>query len=130
MTLFLKKEPKELLIENVKKWVILDTQIKIANEKLKSMREMKTDLTQQICDFYEKNNMKNKKIGISDGELQISEKKEYSPLTFGYIEKVLKEVVKNEEHIKHIIHLLKINREIKIVSDIKRKVYDCENIDK
>jgi len=127
MTLFLKKEEKEFLVENVKKWVVLDTQIKMANEKIKSMREMKMNLTHQICNFYEENNMKNKKIGISDGELQIFEKKEYSPLTFGYIEKVLKEVIKNEEHVDHIIELLKKNREIKTNSDIRRKSYDYEN---
>lgn len=127
MTLFLKKDEKEFLVENVKKWVVLDTQIKMANEKIKSMREMKMNLTHQICNFYEENNMKNKKIGISDGELQIFEKKEYSPLTFGYIEKVLKEVIKNEEHVDHIIELLKKNREIKTNSDIRRKSYDYEN---
>lgn len=127
MTFFLKKEEKEFLVENVKKWVVLDTQIKMANEKIKSMREMKMNLTHQICNFYEENNMKNKKIGISDGELQIFEKKEYSPLTFGYIEKVLKEVIKNEEHVHHIIELLKKNREIKTNSDIRRKSYDYEN---
>ena len=123
----MKKEEKEFLVENVKKWVVLDTQIKMANEKIKSMREMKMNLTHQICNFYEENNMKNKKIGISDGELQIFEKKEYSPLTFGYIEKVLKEVIKNEEHVDHIIELLKKNREIKTNSDIRRKSYDYEN---
>jgi hypothetical protein len=130
MTLILKKEEKEFLVENVKKWVILDTQIKTANEKVKSMREMKINLTQQICNFYEENNMKNKKIGISDGELQIFEKKEYSPLTFGYIEKVLKEVIKNEEHVHHIIELLKKNREIKTNYDIRRKSYDYGNTNK
>jgi dihydroorotase len=44
----------------------------------------------------------------------------FEPLTFKYIEKTLGEVIKNESQVKLIMEHLKLKRETKIVSEIKR----------
>jgi hypothetical protein len=59
-------------------------------------------------------------IKISDGELRICEKKEYSPLTYGYIERCLANIIPEETHVAYIINYLKENREITTSQDIKR----------
>ena len=110
---------REEFISEVQKWAILDTQLKIVNEKTRKMREMKSVLTKQICNYIDTNKLKTT-IGISDGELKIYEKREYSPLSYGYIEECLKTIIKNPEHIEYIIKFLKDNREIKTVQDIRR----------
>lgn len=122
LTLFDKREPlndKESFLENIKKWVVIDSQLKIIHEKTKKMRHMKHELTDQIC-YYKKSNNIHPKISISDGELIISEKKEYSPITFTYIEKCLQKIVSDQEHVEFIINYLKENREINVVSEIRR----------
>jgi len=110
---------REDFISNVKKWTLLDTQLKIVNEKTKKMRELKNSLTSEICNYVNNNHLQ-KNIGINDGELRLYEKREYSPLSYSYIEECLRSIIQNPEHIEYIIQYLKDNREIKIIQDIKR----------
>jgi len=110
---------KEEFIQNIKKWVLLDSQLKIVNEKTKKMRELKYELINKICE-YSNNHKINNKITITDGELRITEKKEYSPLTFTYIQECLQKIISEQEQVDFIIKYLKDNREISIVPDIRR----------
>ena len=120
MEITIQSKEKEQFIENIQKWSTLDSQLKIINEKTKSMREMKHNISSQICNYITENNLQNKKIQISDGILQYHDKKEYPPLTYTYIENSLKKIIPNEEHVKHIIQYLKENREVKSSPDIRR----------
>lgn len=113
------KQPKNQFIENVQKWVLIDKQLKIVNEKTKKMREMKNTLSQDICEYMNDNNMINKKIGITNGELKVVDKKEYSPLSYGYIEKKLEEIIPDKSHVEYIIQYLKDNREISISQELR-----------
>jgi hypothetical protein len=107
-------------VNDVQRWVVLDTQLKLANEKLKQMRESKNQLTSQICNYVDTKNMRDTKLEISDGNLRVYDRKEYSPITFTYIEACLDKIIPNKEHVAHIIKYLKDNRDITIVSDIRR----------
>jgi hypothetical protein len=112
--------PKTQFIEDVKKWVLVDSQLKIVNEKTKKMRELKNDLSDKICDYMTDNNLLQNKIKLSDGELWIHERKSQTPLTFGYIEKTLSNIISDKEQLEYVIQYLKENREVTTSSDIKR----------
>jgi hypothetical protein len=122
------KTKKQQFIENVQRWVLIDTQLKIVNEKTRKLRELKNTSNQEICNYMNENNLSNNKIGITGGELKIYEKKEYSPLTFGYIEKCLAEIIPNASNVKFIMTHLKDKREIKITQDIRRYSKNNENL--
>ena len=111
---------KSLFVENVKKWVLIDSQLKVVNEKTKKMREMKNDITDSICKYMIDNKMSQNKIEINDGELRIYEKNEYSSLTYGYIEKCLAELIHDSKQVDIILQYLKENREISSSHDIRR----------
>jgi len=113
------KQPKSQFVENVQKWVLVDSQLKIVNEKTKKMREMKNTLSEEICNYMIENNLNNKKIGITNGELRLVEKKEYSPLSYGYVEKRLTEIIPDKSHVEYIIQYLKDNREITVLNEIR-----------
>tara|TARA_B110000881_G_C18564913_1_gene512021 strand:- start:1139 stop:1540 length:402 start_codon:yes stop_codon:yes gene_type:complete len=119
LTVYSESTNREQLIENVQKWVILDQQLQLMNEKSKKIREMKSLMTANISDYVRSNNLKTN-IGISNGELRIYDKKDYKPLTFTYVEKSLNAIIKDKSHVDFIIKYLKDNREITISSDIKR----------
>lgn len=110
---------KEKFIENVKKWVYIDNQIRDLQNKVKKYREYKTKITPYICQYIE-NNISSNKIDITDGELKLYEKKDYSPLTFTYIENALKDLNIDDKYIEIIIQKLKDNREITSYFDIRR----------
>ena len=81
---------REDFINNVKQWVNLDNQLKIVNEKTKIMRERKSQLNSNICEFVNANHITHKHIEISDGTLKFYKRKEYKPLTYCFLENTLK----------------------------------------
>lgn len=111
---------KEEFIENVKQWVVYDNQITNMNETLRTSRNKKSQLTTSICDYLESNSLTQKKIEINNCTLKYCEKKEYTPLTFNYIEDCLSKIIDNKDDIEYIMKYLKENREIKVFSDIRK----------
>jgi hypothetical protein len=117
-----KDKTKEEFVTNIQRWVVLDTQLKMANEKIKQIRESRNQLTSQICSYVDGKNMRDTKLEISDGNLRVYDRKEYSPITFTYVETCLDKIIPNKEHVASIIKYLKENREITTVSDIRRNI--------
>lgn len=108
----------EILSENVKKWVLLDKQLKIVNEKTHKMREMKHSLSNEICNYMEKKQSTNS-ITISDGQLKLYDKKDYTSLSYGYIEKCLSDIINDKSHIEYIMNYLKNKRKVTVSKDIR-----------
>ena len=115
----------QIFKDNITMWVLLDTQLKTINEKTKKMREKKGELSEYICKYITDNNIKNK-IKIKDGEhlaeIRMYDKKEYSALTFGYIESCLKKIIHDEEQVDYVIEFLRENREITSSPDIRKTI--------
>lgn len=111
---------RDQFINDIKKWVAIDNEIKKNNENLRILRENKNNITSNICNYMDLNTIQDKRIEISDGYLKCFEKKEYSPLTYQYIEECLNKIIKNDDQVKYIIKYLKDNREIKTSKDLKR----------
>lgn len=112
--------PKKVFVENVQKWSLYDRQLKLIAEKTKQIRDAKQNASKQIIEYMETNHLSHNKIELSDGELKIVEKKDYSPLTFSYIEESLAKIIPEKAHVDYIIDYLKTNREIKVTQEIKR----------
>lgn len=114
---------KQDFIDNIKQWVTVDSQLKIVNEKTRKMRDIKTRLTHILCDYADNSNFKNNKIGITDGTLSFYEKKEYTSLTYSYVEQCLGELIADKKQVGQIIQYMKEKREIQTSTDIRR-TYD------
>jgi predicted transcriptional regulator len=106
--------------KNIQQWVLIDNEMRTLNDKLKSLREKKHELTDNINNHIEGTNLSNATIKISDGQLKFVKVKETQPLTFKYLETCLHEIIKNEEQVEKIIDYIKNKRETKSVSEIKR----------
>jgi hypothetical protein len=104
----------------VQQYVSVDNQIKILNEKIKTLRDTRNVLTERLTSHATSNNMMNSTINISDGKLRFTDVKVQSPLTFKYVERVLGEVIVNKLQVSQIMEHLKQKREVKIIKDIKR----------
>jgi hypothetical protein len=105
---------------HVQQYVTVDNQIKILNEKLKTLRDTRTALTERLTTQALSNNMINSTINISDGKLKFADVKVQTPLTFKYVERVLGEVISNKAQVNQIMEHLKQKREVKVIKDIKR----------
>jgi len=120
------------LKDDITLWITLENQLKVVYEKTKKMREMKQGASERICNYMkEGSGMRSSseggarnKIKIKDGELnaeiRLYDKKEYSPLTFTYIESCLKKIIRDEEQVEYVIQFLKENREVTSSPDIRK----------
>lgn len=106
--------------KQIQQWVAIDNQLKALNEKARELREKKQDLCETITEHVQKNNLSNATVQISDGRLKFANTRVPTPLTFKYLEKSLKEVIKNEEQAVKLIEYVKTKREFKVVPEIKR----------
>lgn len=104
----------------IKKWVSYDTQLKSLNEKAKEIRNEKNNLSDNIFNFVDDNNLSSSIIKITDGRLKFGQNKQTAPLTLGFLEKSLMELFNDEEKVAQIMNHIREKRETKIISDIKR----------
>ena len=108
------------LDKTIQNWVELDNELKKLNERAKDIRTRKNDIEDKIMTYVEDNNMNNSVVNITDGKLKFCETKQTSPLTLGFLEKCLSEVIANQGQVKQIVDYIKSKRETKIVPEIKR----------
>ena len=106
--------------EHIKKWVHLDSQLKQINEQAKDIRAQRNELSHGIFDFVEDNNLSTSTIKISDGRLKFSQSKQTAPITLGFLENCLSEIINNEDQVANIMEYIKQKRDVKVVPDIKR----------
>ena len=114
---------KKTFVENVQKWLLYEQQLKLVTDKAKQIRESKSTTAEAICNYMETHGLTHNKIKITDGELKICEKKEYSPLTFGYLEECLAKIITEKESVEFIMDYLKQNRETKITREIRKTAH-------
>jgi len=111
---------RENITAKIKRWVQLDTQLKMINEKTKLMREERNTLSSEICDDLKKSGIDKRKIILPDGDLKVYEKKDYSQLTFSFLEHHLGDIITDPQQVSMVIDYLKQRREITITTDLKR----------
>jgi hypothetical protein len=106
--------------EKIKEWVLMDNEIKILNEKIKSIREKKSNLSTNILTYVEQNNLSNNQIKLVDGKLKFVNTNIINPITFKYVESCLRDIIKNENQVNQILSYIKQKRENKRQIEIKR----------
>ena len=111
----------ESLDKYVQKWVLVDNQLQILQEKTKTMREWKKKLNEKIVEMMTDQKIEDKILSIPGGELSMQEKKEYSSLSFGFIAECLEEIISDKEKVEDIVDYLREKREIKRMKEIRRK---------
>ena len=111
---------KEELVENIKKWVSYDYEIKNLQKSMKEIREKKKELTKNLIDV-----MKNHEIDcfdINDGKLLYTKNKVKTPLNKNNLMIALEKYFENESvNVEDVTNFILDNREIKIRENLKKK---------
>lgn len=111
---------KTEFVEKVKQWAVLEKQLKTVNEKAKELRRQKSELSESICQYMETHPVWNKTIQLSDGHIRMSEKNEYAPISFSYVEECLETLIQDKEQVETIMDYLYEHRESRVVNELKR----------
>jgi len=111
---------KEELVDNIKKWVGYDSEIKNLQRSMKEIREKKKELTKKLIDV-----MKNHEIDcfdINDGKLLYTKNKVKTPLNKNNLMIALEKYFENETvNVEDVTKFILDNREIKIRENLKKK---------
>ncbi len=105
---------------SLKNWIRLDTQIRVANQQLRTLRKEHDQITSSVCKFIQDNKMENRKIETTDSKIEFYEKKSHTSLSYGFLEKYLADIIPDEKNVEYIIEYLKSKRETKKTPDLKR----------
>jgi len=108
------------LEENIKKWVLLDNNIKTLSDQIKKIRTEKHKYNEVILDYISRKELENVTIKISDGKLKFVDTNYPQPLTYKYIYECLNKYYQNEAKTLEIINFIKSERNIKTIREIKR----------
>jgi hypothetical protein len=108
------------LEENIKKWVVLDNQLKLIADKSKELREEKNSISDNILTYVETNNLDNVTAKITGGKLKFVNTKQTAPLTLKFIEKCLNDCITNKDQVELLLNHIKEQRDVKYVKEIKR----------
>jgi hypothetical protein len=106
--------------EQIHKWIQLDNHMKLLNEKITHLREIKNNLMPKIMSHVEEHNLSKSTFQLNNDKLKFGNNKIPQPITFTYLEKCLKDIIKNENQVKQIIDYIKQKREVKNNFEIKR----------
>lgn len=106
--------------ENIKDWVTIDNSIKTATEELKQMKTKRSEISDTILDFVEKENLNSTTININNGSLKFGTVKQSNSLTLTYVKSCLEQCISNEDDVNSIMDVIKSSREVKVSSEIKR----------
>lgn len=106
--------------ECIQEWIETDNKIKEYLPVTKQLRERKHALTGEIMTHVENNEMENKVINITDGQIKFQNVKVTAPLTFTFITECLTDCISDETQVKQLIAYIKQKRAIKYVADVKR----------
>ena len=105
---------------NIKEWVTIDNNIKSLSETVKGLKAERSEVSDNILKFVEKENLNSTTIQINDGALKFSKTKQTSNLTLSYIKECLAKCISNEEDVNAIMEVIKSSRESKYSNEIKR----------
>jgi len=113
------KTPKQHFIENIQKWYQIEDKLKIVNENTRKLRDMKSDLSKSISEYMQENNLAEKKISIKNGEIRLVDKKEYTPLSFTYVELCLDNIISDPEQVKFIMNYIREQRDVTVTKELR-----------
>jgi hypothetical protein len=111
--------------DKIKKWVMLDNQVKQLYNQMQLLKDEKNELTNSLIDYFDNANKKYPIINISDGKLSFVEVKQPNALSYKFLEQCLIDYFKTDanganNNIKVIMELIKSKRTYTLNKTIKR----------
>jgi|TARA_B110000114_G_scaffold179833_1_gene214773 hypothetical protein len=106
--------------ENIKRWVIMDNEIKNMTDTLKNMKNQRSEISDTIMDYVETEKLNSTTININNGSLKFGTSRQNTSLTMTYVKSCLEKCIPEEDDVTAIMDVIKNSREVKISNEIKR----------
>tara|TARA_B100000902_G_C26447458_1_gene499072 strand:- start:40 stop:426 length:387 start_codon:yes stop_codon:yes gene_type:complete len=105
--------------ENMKEYLELENKIEELNLRMKTLKLQKQMVHEKIADTIALNQWQNKQFQVNNYKLSMVDKKQYSSLTFSYLEEQLQKIIPDNNERDYLIKYLKNNRSIKSIQELR-----------
>ena len=105
--------------EDIQKFILIDEEIQKIQERLKILRQEKQTAQTKISNKMVENNWQKRAIDAGSYQLSMIERKQYSSITFTYLEEQLPKIIPDKAQVDYVIQYLKNNRQVKQVQEIR-----------
>lgn len=113
-------ETKEELIRNIKEWVLIDSEMRDLQSKIRELRNNKKGITNQLISVMRDNEIDC--FDIKDGQIIYSKTKVKVPLNKKTMHELLAKYFKSDNQADNVVNYIMENREEKERETIKRKI--------
>lgn len=110
---------KEELKEIIKEWIQLDNEIKTLQTEMKSRKERKKGLSENLVNIMRQNEIDC--FNVNDGKLIYSQTKVKSSINKNHLIASITKFLEDQEQAEEITKFILDNRDIKVKESIKRK---------
>jgi hypothetical protein len=97
----------------------LEKEIQEMQEKMKTLRQQKQETQDKLTHTMIEKQWQQKKIDVGMYHMCMAERKQYSSLTFGYLEEMLPKLISDKAQVQYVIQYLKSQREVKTIPEIR-----------
>ena len=104
----------------IKKWVILDNNYKKLFTNIKTIKEEKNELTNNIINYFDSKEMENPTIKISNGKLNIAILKHGNIISYKFLTECFEEFFEDKEISEKLLEYIKSKRIYSTSKNIKR----------
>lgn len=107
------------LSQHVQQYIAIDDELQSLQEQQRQLRERKQQVQSQIIKTMKDHKLDHRTMKLGSHQLSIGSRKQYSALSFSYIQSSLEQLIPDKEHRDYVLQYLRDNREVKTVEEIK-----------
>ena len=108
------------LAQCVQEYSLLEQEVQELSTKLKTVRERKAELQTKIIQTMKDANLENRTLKQGSHRFYIGTRKQYSALSFSYLETIFEKMIPDEANRTFLLEYLRENREVKTVDELKK----------
>lgn len=105
--------------QNVQKMVHLEKEMQQLQERMKQLKQEKQNTQDYLTRTMVERQWQQRKIQVGSYDMSMADRKQYSSLTFGYLEEMLPKLIPDKTQVDYVVKYLKDNRTVKTVPEIR-----------
>ena len=114
----LQTKPSSLL-QCIQEYTVIENEIQELSARQKILRDRKSELQTKIIQTMKDSNLENRTLKQGDHHFYIGTRKQYSSLTFSYLETIFEKMIPDKDNRQYLLQYLRENREVKTVDELK-----------
>lgn len=108
------------LAQCVQEYSVIEDELQEMAAKQKILRERKHELQTKIIKTMKDSNLENRTLKQGAHHFYIGKRKQYSSLTFSYLETIFEKMIPDEANRIYLLEYLRENREVKTIDELKK----------